>query len=343
MQDNTAEIPSSTKSGTREILSQYLKSIDGLQAVENLIREKLISEAPALSEISSYLLDLGGKRIRPALCLICAKALSADPSSESLIQIAAGIELIHMATLLHDDIIDKSKIRRHKSSPFLKYGANDTLLTGDFLLVRAFSLCSKLDQYIIEKTEQACVELTEGEILELPLTEKIHDLDSSLLISRKKTAALFRLACECAAHLSSSNEEVIKDFSLFGESIGIAFQILDDILDVTASEDVLGKEPGSDIRERKPSVVNVLWLASGSLLSKRLLDAPTIDEEVFVSQSLLEIQNSEIIAQAKTIAKKYAANSDSLLEKIMAISKNGNSEAFAALRGLVDYCIQRME
>lgn len=328
--------------GTRQILSGYLKSVNGLAAVESLIKEKLSSEATILSEISSYLLELGGKRIRPAICLIAARALGQPANETNLIEISAGIELIHMATLLHDDIIDKSKIRRHKSSAFEKYGMTSTLLTGDFLLVRAFSLCSRLDPYIIEKTEQACVDLTEGEVLELPLHEKSHDLESSLFIARKKTASLFRLACESAAFLCSKDAQVISAMAMFGENLGLAFQIFDDILDITADKETLGKEPGSDIKEKKPSIVNVLWLDSGDSRALKLTEAEELSQE-FVNQSIAYLKDSKIIKSARSIAEKYALSASQMLTQAESLSAHPDQGAFSALRGLIDYCLKRME
>ena len=310
--------------------------------MEELIKSKLHSDAQILKEISFYLLELGGKRIRPAICLISAKALRGNNNNSKLIQIAAGIELIHMATLLHDDIIDKSKIRRHKSSPLKKYGANSTLLAGDFLLVRAFSLCSKLDPYIIEKTEQACVDLTEGEVLELPLYQEKHSTESSLHIAKKKTASLFRLACESAAFLCCDDKKIIEYMSHFGENIGMAFQVLDDILDVTSNEEILGKEPGADIRERKPSLVNVLWLESGDKLAEKLLSEP--DDDIFyVERALMQLRNSEVIRAAKNIANRYLNTALDFLNYIENNHRNIDTQALGALKGLAEYCSQRME
>ena len=319
-----------------------LNKLSGLSRIEKVIKSKLVSDAPLLEEIPQYLLELGGKRMRPVLCLLVAKLLGMKEPNQELLDVAAGIELIHMATLLHDDIIDNSPLRRHKESPYIKFGLPSTLLAGDFLLVRAFSLCAHLDQHIVEATETACIELTEGEILETPLFKDEHNLETSLNIAQKKTASLFRLACYSAAHLASGNSKIEELSSRFGENIGISFQILDDILDVVASEDLLGKKSGIDIQERKPSIVNVLWLDSGSELSKRLLKKPSDSEDSYIVDSLKELKNSEVITKAKTIALNYADRARKDLKELKSYKPDLDMKTFSDLDCLVDFVVERM-
>jgi len=315
-----------------------------LESIEQIIRSKFHSEAPRLSEISEYLLDLGGKRIRPILTLMTNELCGGTEHSQQLFEIAAGIELIHMATLLHDDIIDKSSIRRHQISPFARFGLQDTLLTGDFLLTRAFRLCARLDPFVIDQTEKACVALTEGEILELPLYSTKHTIDSSLLIAKKKTAALFRLSAVCGAFMAEQNQQTIEQLALFGENIGIAFQILDDILDVTSDEETLGKPIGIDITERKPSIVNLLWLESGSPLSKKLLEPPLDQEaEVLLREGAIkEILESDPIARAKEIALSYARQSQHALNSSLSTISSSNTTSYKSLQQLIDFTIHRL-
>ena len=321
-------------------LLNYATSLTGLSAVESTIKSKFASDAPKFSEISSYLLDLGGKRMRPMLCLMMARLFGMKEASRELVDVAAGIELIHMATLLHDDIIDQSPLRRHQASPFVKYGVGDTLLTGDFLLTRAFSLCARLDHFVILETEKACIELTEGEILEVPLHRAKHDLASSLTIARKKTAALFRLAAITAAHLATESPIAEKAAAQFGESLGIAFQVLDDILDVTSSEDLLGKKSGIDLRERKPTAVNVLWLATDSKLARTLLSEPSSADEAFVEQALVELRASSVIDQAKRVAKSHADQALTAMEELKPFVKD--TEAQQAVLDFVNFTLERM-
>ncbi|MBX7143250.1 MAG: polyprenyl synthetase family protein [Oligoflexia bacterium] len=325
-------------------LAAQLSQIHGLGDVEALVRSRLASDAPLLTQISDYLLALGGKRIRPMLALISAKALGLSAPSQELLQVAAGIELIHMATLLHDDIIDRSPIRRHKESAFIRYGTDSTLLTGDFLLVRAFALCAHLDRVIIDATERACVELVEGEILEVPLHLQLHCVDSSITVARKKTAALFRLAAFCGAHLTAKGPQCSEAMGRFGENLGVAFQIVDDILDVTSSEDILGKKTGLDIIERKPSLVNVLWLNSGSSLALRLREKPAdaADEEQFRVKALSELNQSRVIEEAKALARSYTQEASLALDQAISCASSHDPRAYELLKALVNYAIERV-
>ncbi len=327
----------------KERLLRSISTLDGLGEVDSKIREKLTSEATLLQEIGTYLLNLGGKRMRPVLALMVGKAFGLTPPSQDLIHVAAGIELIHMATLLHDDIIDKSPVRRHKESAFIKYGVDNSLLAGDFLLTRAFSLCAHLDSFIIDETEKACIDLTEGEILEVPLYRALHTVDSYLTIARKKTASLFRLATISGTHLAGAGAQATEHMRRFGESLGLAFQILDDILDVTADENLLGKKSGMDLKERKPSIVNVLWLNSGNPLAKKLLLPPGAEEEEFCTAALKELKQSPVIEQASALAASYSADAEQALHSAAKSAKNVSLDVFDELQSVVDYTTRRLE
>ena len=323
-------------------LLRVVGTLDGMSQVERLIEKKLVSEAPLLQEISTYLFSLGGKRMRPVLALMSGKALGLPKASDELVQVSAGIELIHMATLLHDDIIDKSPLRRHKESPFIKYGIDTTLLTGDFLLTRAFSLCSHLDEFIVNATESACIELTEGEILEVPLHHKQHTINEYLTIARKKTASLFRLAALSGAHLASTSDECSYAMGRFGENLGIAFQILDDVLDVVAEENLLGKRSGMDIRERKPSIVNLLWLASGDPEAKPLLLDPGSDDEKFAERAVTLLRKSPVIEEASALARTYASAAEKELIAAAELCTTVNQDTFQGLKSLIYYTLERV-
>lgn len=333
------------QSDARSRFLSVAAQLKGLSRVEEVILSKLTSDAPMLEEIPRYLLSLGGKRIRPMLTLLVHELFSSGDPSSDVVDVAAGIELIHMATLLHDDIIDRSALRRHKTSPFFAYGLPGTLLSGDFLLVRAFALCAHLDTYIIEATEQACVELTEGEILETSLQTTPHTIDSSIQIAQKKTASLFRLSCETGSFLAGRAQDTVKKMAAYGENLGIAFQIVDDILDVKSSEEKLGKKPGTDIRERKPALVNILWLAGGSAQAKRLLidqrDDEVSDSEIEVA--LAEIQQSDVLERAQEHARRYVQRAQEAFDDALSGEQQCNADVADALRALSEYALERME
>ncbi len=358
MTDNLAQKAEPTLSAKERIL-QALGTVDGITDVEQLIRSKLTSEAPKLHEVSSYLVELGGKRMRPILSLLCFSLFSDSKPGNQIIDVSAGIELIHAATLLHDDIIDKSPRRRNQTSPYLKYGVPATLLSGDFLLVRAFSLCARLDRFIIDETEKACIELTEGEILETPLFEEDHTLESYLTIAKKKTAALFRLASVSGSHLAllsdeslvseenrNNSDQIIEHMSAFGEAMGISFQIIDDILDVIADENLLGKKSGVDLIERKPTAVNILWLESGAEEAKELLKEPVKEyEDSFLESSLtlLRTRDKAVIDKARELARKYTSEAEKHLNSAAKLAGSYNSERLEVLRLIIEYTLSRIQ
>ena len=335
-------IPPDNSYSAKERLLAAVAQLDGLEQVEALIRSKFTSEAIMLSEISEYLLKLGGKRIRPVLCLLTARALGMHEPSSSVLAVAAGIELIHMATLLHDDIIDRSPMRRFERSPYSKYGTARTLICGDFLLTRAFSLCAHLDTYIIDATELACIELTEGEILETALSQETHDVESCITIARKKTASLFRLSAESAAHLCGASRSAVSAAAEFGTQLGIAFQALDDILDVISDESLLGKRCGTDIREQKPSLINVEWLASGDSLAKTLLCGEVTATESQVTEALNKLRGSVVAERAMKRARAHAEAAREALETLQAQAAKPDLAAFSDLSAVINYVLERL-
>ena len=317
----------------------FLAGAEGQALVDARIRSCLGSEAPVLREISEYLLNLGGKRIRPLLAILSAKLFRAEELSEQLIDAAAGIELIHMATLLHDDIIDESPTRRSQPSAFVRYGMPPTLLTGDFLLVKAFGLCARLDPYIIERTERACIELTEGEVLEgkLEPTRSL-SIDGYLDIISKKTASLFSLASAVGAFSTGADPSHVERLSRFGHAAGMAFQMVDDILDVTADEDLLGKPSGTDLKQRTPSLVNMLWLDSGDPRAKQFFrdPAPSLKQ---CQSTVAYLKSSAIIDEARRMARQSAQDARSQLENLP--SAVISTDIRATLLALIEYTLQR--
>jgi len=308
--------------------------------VEALISSKIKSDASSLEEISNYLLSIGGKRIRPILSLLLFKLFN-DKINDQILTISAGIELIHMATLLHDDIIDKSFIRRHHPSPFCIYGQDKTLLTGDFLLVQAFSLCSELNSSIVKKTSFYCTHLTEGEILESNLYTYKPDFDEYLNIIIKKTAALFKLAAFSAGNLSNFSIEDNIYLESFGENLGISFQIIDDILDLFSSEKELGKKIGQDLIEKKPSILNIYWLESKSTLAKNLLDEAFIVDQKFIREAKKEMIDLGVYDKALNYAKLSIEN---CINDFNQVTKNKklNDKPYKAIQSLFGYMLTRI-
>lgn len=158
----------------------------------------------------------------------------------------------------------------------------------------------------------------------------------------KKTAALFWLGGQCGAHLAGAGQTATRAMAIFGDAIGTAFQILDDILDVTSSDEVLGKPAGLDLVERKPSVVNVLWLRSGSPLAQTLLTAPGKDDEQFRRAALAELRQSAVIAEARKLAESFADSARAALQRAIEAAPKVDREIETRFRGLIEYSLARL-
>ena len=201
--------------------------------------------------ISRYLLDSPGKRIRPALVILCANALGGKPSinKSQLAKIASAIELIHMASLVHDDIVDHSSLRHSKPTINSKWGVDTAITMGDYLYSVAFDLissCSNLD--ILRCISSATKSMCEGEFLQVTERDNLDLLkERYIIIVKKKTAGLFAASCQSGVLMANPSRSLQKSLGAFGLNFGIAFQIVDDYLDVVSEEKVLGKTPGQDI------------------------------------------------------------------------------------------------
>jgi octaprenyl-diphosphate synthase len=203
------------------------------------------------TEISNYLVNSGGKRIRPILCILTARALSYEGTE--LIKLASSIELLHTATLIHDDVVDQSSTRRGKESIQSKWGNAHGVLVGDFVYSKAFQLMADLkNPEIIKVLANSTNIISEGEVLQLALKSKniITEEDYFEIIGRK-TAELFKAASESAAILSGASKELISSAQSFAYSLGIAFQVQDDLLDYLGDEKLTGKKIGKDFEEGK--------------------------------------------------------------------------------------------
>jgi octaprenyl-diphosphate synthase len=359
MTSEKVELPKTLPENLNAVFSQMVTTLPGMDKVAEKVQATFESEHQTLQDISAYLFNLGGKRLRPILTLMVARAFSLDAANPQLTQIASGIELIHMATLLHDDIIDNSSLRRNAPSPLARFGMSATLLAGDFLLVRAFALCAMLDSEIVKATEEACVELTEGEIGEGSLMENVPTPQEYFdLIAAKKTASLFALGAFSAGHLAGLREEEKLLLREFGTEIGIAFQILDDILDVVSTDTVLGKKAGTDIRERKPSLINIVWIRSGAPLAQRLLTPPVMynhdnsghdftgkneEEQAYIIESLHHLNNEgSVISECRAAAQRFALSAKTKLHSVAESSSLVDPERVKDLDMLIEYTLERI-
>jgi len=261
----------------KENMEDIIKDIhDDLNHLEASIQKLITTKVGLIKDIINYIIKSGGKRIRPVLVILCAKLCGYNNSKH--ISYAAIIEFIHTATLLHDDVVDNAKMRRGASSVNTLWGNEPSVLVGDFLYSKSFELMAEDGHREIIKTiSKATTALSEGEILELLHTSDIDTTEEQYFdIVRNKTAILFSAACEVGGLLGNISEEERVALRDFGYKLGVAFQLVDDILDYTSYDTVLGKQVGTDLKEGKVTLPLIHTIASAKpgerLTIKKVLD-----------------------------------------------------------------------
>lgn len=232
--------------------------------VDELINKQVISEIDRIPDISNHIINLGGKRLRPILTLTTAKICNYRGSMH--IKLAAAVELMHTATLLHDDVVDESDIRRGKSASHKIWDNKSSILVGDFLLGKAFQLMVETKSLeCLKNLSNASARIAEGEVMQLIASDNIKTTeDQYMKIIESKTAELFSTACVVGALISKSKREEIDALISFGKNLGIAFQLKDDALDYYGEKNILGKNIGDDFLEGKVTLPIILAYRRGN-------------------------------------------------------------------------------
>lgn len=291
-----------------ELVNQHLYT------VEERIRAQSKNFDPAVEGYVSYVCNKGGKRLRPALALLAAGATGKIGSSH--VDLAVIIELIHVATLVHDDIMDGAELRRDQPTANAKWGNSISVLLGDSLFAHALRLSTGFSNSdICRRIADAAVEVCSGEIIQ---TQRRFDLKLSISdyykIIEMKTAALFSVACELGAFISEASPQVIGSLKTFGGKIGTAYQIYDDLLDLAGTEEETGKTLGTDLRKGKFTLPVLLLLQSGKYnnLNDLLLDEESVD--VAALDEILE--KAGAIPAAAAAAQKLIAEAKTALANV---------------------------
>ena len=233
-----------------ERLAEYLH--DDLAAVDRLIRERMASEhAPRIPEVTAHLVDAGGKRVRPMLTLAAARLCGYEGGNHH--KLAATVEFIHTATLLHDDVVDESSQRRGRPTANLLWDNKSSVLVGDYLFARSFQLMTATGSLkVLDILADAAATIAEGEVLQLTAAANLATTEEIYLkVVRGKTAALFAAAAEVGGVISGVDDAQVAALRTYGDALGIAFQIADDLLDYGGDTGATGKNVGDDFRERK--------------------------------------------------------------------------------------------
>jgi octaprenyl-diphosphate synthase len=312
---------------------------EDLAEVERRVRATVQTRAPRIAEVAGYVLGSGGKRVRPALLLL-AHRLCGGKDREAALELAQVAEYMHVATLIHDDIVDNAAMRRGRPSANVTWGPAVSVLAGDFLYARAIQmLVAHGDFAVLKAFADATVAMTEAEILEL-CWERNPDIpyDEYLAIITGKTAALFSAACRGGALAAAASSEQVEALTEFALNLGIGFQLVDDALDFMACEELLGKPVGNDVKEGKITYPLIHLLQTGpaevrDALVKRLGRLPIGDGDVEAIRALVREHRTDEATLAE--AERYLIKARSCLGPF------SDGPARASLATMVDFVLQR--
>ncbi len=296
---------------TSESPLDHLQSLlsDDMKAVNDMIVTGMASPVPMIPQLAGYLIAAGGKRIRPLMTLASAALYSGDMVRAH--RLATAGDFIHTATLLHDDVVDDSEERRGQKSANIIFGNEASVLVGDFLFSRAFQLMvedGSLD--VLKILSDASAIIAEGEVLQLSTQGNLATtMDEYLDVIKGKTAALFAAACEVGPLVAGNDKYAARIMCEYGMNLGIAFQIADDILDYSASQEKLGKTVGDDFREGKMTAPVILALAKANdeeraFWTRTLRERQQNDSDLVRAQSILN--RHKALEGAVTLARDYA-------------------------------------
>ncbi len=252
-------------------LSMLAPVAEDLQRVDALIRERLASDVALVRQVAEYIVGSGGKRLRPALLLLSAGAAGATGRREASLQLATVVEFIHTATLLHDDVVDESRLRRGRDTANASFGNAAAVLVGDFLYSRAFQMMVELDDMrVLKVLAEATNTIAGGEVLQL-MGSHDPEVDEAryLEVIRRKTAKLFEAAARLGGVLARSGDGVEAYLADYGMHVGTAFQLTDDVLDYSGDAETIGKSLGDDLAEGKPTLPLIHTLRTGSAAQVR--------------------------------------------------------------------------
>jgi octaprenyl-diphosphate synthase len=304
-----------------------------LAAAEDLLRRELRSEDPFVDRLAKHAFRLGGKRLRPALLLLSGKASGRLLPAHQVL--AAVVEMIHTATLVHDDVLDEAEIRRHSDTLNARYGNEASVLVGDYLFTHAFYLASTLENtYACRMIGEATNTVCAGELRQLAtrgnfaLSEADH-----LAILDAKTAELCACCCRLGAHYAEASPEVCEELATYGREVGLAFQITDDLLDLVGDEQVAGKSLGTDLAKHRPTLPLIRCLELATDAERRellaLLDRPAAEGRAELRPWF---ERYGALAYAREVARQFAQRA---ADRLRILSPSPAREALARVAVLL--------
>jgi len=298
----------------KSVQSLVAEDMDG---VNTAIRQYLHSDVALISQMANYIINSGGKRLRPILAILCARAC--DYSGEKHCLVAAIIEFIHTATLLHDDVVDESSLRRGHETANAIWGNESSVLVGDFVFSRSFEMMVDVGEMrVMEILARASNTIAEGEVMQLL---NCNDPDTTeeryMMVIQSKTAKLFEAACQLGAILAGQNNEIEKACASYGTHIGTAFQLKDDLLDYQASPEEMGKNIGDDLAEGKPTLPLIYALKNSNGSTAEMIRDAIINGGKQHMQDIMQvIEATNAIAYTEESANKQAQIARQQIERL---------------------------
>ncbi|NUS71784.1 MAG: polyprenyl synthetase family protein [Corynebacteriales bacterium] len=269
--------------------------VSGLAEVEQILHNATVDDDDLIAQAASHLIEAGGKRFRPLLTLLCAQF--GDPAAVGVVPVAAVMELTHLASLYHDDVMDSAEQRRGAPSANVEWGNKVAVLIGDLLFSRASALMAGLGDNVIRIQSETFARLVSGQIRETVGPRATENrVDHHRSVVRDKTGSLIATCCRLGSLLAGADEQTVARLAVFGEHIGVAFQVGDDILDIVSSSEQSGKTPGTDLREGVPTLPVLYALESSDPADERL-------------RSLVSgpLDDDELLAEALTLLRAHPA------------------------------------
>ena len=326
---STFGIPSVAPALEAQLISQ-------MADVEALLRSHTRSEYPFVDETAHHLVAAGGKRLRPLLTLLTAQY--GDPTRDGIIAAAVACEITHLATLYHDDVMDEAPLRRGVESANMRWGNTIAILTGDFLFAKSSDLLADLGPAAVRLQARTFERLVIGQIMETQGPNPGQDpLEHYLKVVADKTGSLIAASARYGGMISGAPAAITDTVTVFGEKIGVAFQLADDVIDIASESNQSGKTPGTDLREGVPTLVtlNVMRSTDSSDVElKRLLSAP-IEDETTVQEVLVALRNHKALDESRQQLIQVAKEARSALGPLPI------NDATGALMSLCDAVIDR--
>ncbi len=310
--------------------------VGGLDAVETALDVAVKSDDPFVAETSRHLLEAGGKRFRPLLVLLAAQY--GDPTAAGVVPAAVVVELTHLATLYHDDVMDEAARRRGAESANSRWDNSVAILTGDYLFARASDILADLGPEAVRLQARTFERLCVGQIRESVGPSNAESaVDHHLSVLADKTGSLIATSARFGALQSGASDTVVEALTRFGERIGVAFQLADDLVDITSDPQESGKTPGTDLREGVPTYAGLLVLQNAEPADSRLVELlrRPLPVDAELDEALALLRAHQALAGARSTAQRWADDARQCLAPLP------DSPVTGALNQLCDYVVQR--